>query len=535
MKLLFGSLPEPRCADGADALLDPDGCRGARVPGYEACLAHVDPAGRADYLTGLAPGDDVDHSGTVLSRALLRELLAALCDPATGKARFGSARFARTTFAEETRFEGVTFEDRAEFDDATFAADTSFAEATFAGTAEFGDTTFAAGVTFYGANLSNAWFVSATFTDLAHFSGVTFVEDTDFIATTFLGTACFDRATFTAPASFSGTRFHGETRFHLATFAADAGFDHTVLAGPRLGALTCRGRLDLSRAVFARSVTIEAEAASVRCVDTTWEAPATLRLRSPDVDLSDAVLEHPLTVTGAGDPGTRVVSLRGVDAGHLVLTDLDLSDCLFTGTVRLDRLRTTGRIRFARTPAGRHRRGGVPTWWTSRSVLAEERHRRGWAPGPDRSGPDPGPADLAPLYRDLRKAFEAGGNTSDAADFRYGESEMRRHDPDRPRAERALLTAYWALSGYGLRASRALAWLGLTMLIAIVTLAGYGLPAGATGRTSTATRITLDALVLRTEGSHLTTVGTCVETAVRLLEPALLVLAALAARARVRR
>jgi hypothetical protein len=34
---------------------------------------------------------------------------------------------------------------------------------------------------------------------------------------------------------------------------------------------------------------------------------------------------------------------------------------------------------------------------------------------------------------------------------------MRHHDPTRPWGKRALLTAYWALSGYGLRATRTLA------------------------------------------------------------------------------
>ncbi|MFJ3104382.1 hypothetical protein [Streptomyces sp. NPDC086835] len=38
------------------------------------------------------------------------------------------------------------------------------------------------------------------------------------------------------------------------------------------------------------------------------------------------------------------------------------------------------------------------------------------------------------------------------------------------------MSAYWALSGYGLRASRALYWLAGTMLITVVLLMGFGLP-----------------------------------------------------------
>lgn len=52
---------------------------------------------------------------------------------------------------------------------------------------------------------------------------------------------------------------------------------------------------------------------------------------------------------------------------------------------------------------------------------------------------------------------------------------MRRHAGDIPGGERRLLTAYRALSGYGLPASRALAWLGAAVLLTIVLLMAFGL------------------------------------------------------------
>ncbi|MET9664984.1 hypothetical protein ABZY19_06385 [Streptomyces sp. NPDC006475] len=48
--------------------------------------------------------------------------------------------------------------------------------------------------------------------------------------------------------------------------------------------------------------------------------------------------------------------------------------------------------------------------------------------------------------------------------------EMRRHDRDRTRGEHALLAAYWALSGYGLRASRALGWLVAAMAATVLVM-----------------------------------------------------------------
>lgn len=111
------------------------------------------------------------------------------------------------------------------------------------------------------------------------------------------------------------------------------------------------------------------------------------------------------------------------------------------------------------------------------------RQRAGWTPAPTHptgtpAAGVPGPAALAALYRQLRKAFEDGKDEPGAADFYMGEMEMRRLDnrPGRPRAERGLLTAYWALSGYGLRASRALAWLGLAMTATVLAVMLWGLP-----------------------------------------------------------
>ncbi|QRV45795.1 hypothetical protein [Streptomyces violaceoruber] len=180
-----------------------------------------------------------------------------------------------------------------------------------------------------------------------------------------------------------------------------------------------------------------------------------------------------------------------------------------------------------------------------------------------------GPLQLAPVYRALRKAFEDGKHEPGAADFYYGEMEMRRHADDIPRGERGLLTAYWALSGYGLRASRALAWLGTAMVATVVLLMAFGIaqdtpkqtatgtvPAGGgevtftidkddpknpTGERFTGERfekalnITLNSVVFRSSGQDLTTTGTYVEMTSRLTEPVLLGLAVLAVRNRVKR
>ncbi|NDZ78311.1 hypothetical protein G3I19_07180, partial [Streptomyces sp. SID10853] len=193
----------------------------------------------------------------------------------------------------------------------------------------------------------------------------------------------------------------------------------------------------------------------------------------------------------------------------------------------------------------------------------------GWAGAPDGT-PVVGPAGLAPVYRQLRKSFEDSKNEPDAADFYYGEMEMRRHNSRRPRGERALLTLYWAVSGYGLRASRALGWLLAAMAVTVLLMMLWGLPEDApqssmtgrlTGRSISLTtddpepvdpagplgsrlssdrgekslRIVVNSVVFRTSGQELTTTGTYTEMASRLAEPVLLGLAALAIRGRIKR
>ena len=83
------------------------------------------------------------------------------------------------------------------------------------------------------------------------------------------------------------------------------------------------------------------------------------------------------------------------------------------------------------------------------------------------------PGAIAGLYRALRKSREDAKDEPGSADFYYGEMEMRRHDRrnghasggwSRGLVSGGVLTAYWLVSGYGLRAWRSLASLAVVML-----------------------------------------------------------------------
>ncbi|MFD9374139.1 pentapeptide repeat-containing protein [Streptomyces sp. NPDC059999] len=554
-----------------------------------------------------------------------------------GVARFGSvifkgvARFGRATFEGGAMFQSVTFESGAEFTGATFEGGVEFWSAifesrvgfdtaVFKGDAGFGSATFHSVADFESAiSEDDAQFVSATFEKIADFTAVTIKADAQFVLATFNGnatfgsamfkhTAGFSRVTFGGDALFAGAIFEGIADFGSATFERNVGFTLVTFEGDArftsatferagiLGPLVCTGRVVLSGAVFGSPITLLFAARYLECRRTRWSSTAEIRLRYTRVDFAQAVFEYPLTIAAEVDPflnpggpqmaetlfatepdaSVRVASLRGVDAAHLVLSDVDLSECLFTGTVHLDQVRLEGACSFAAVPSGRHWRGGLSMRFTQRRTLAEEHHWRagqpaavpGWSAAASGVG-RVGPVQLAPVYRALRKAFEDGKHEPGAADFYYGEMEMRRHADDIPRGERSLLTAYWAMSGYGLRASRALGWLAACMLATVVLMMGFGLPQDdpkqrATGtvpagggkvtfeidkpdpqnptgnrftgkRFEKALKVTLNSVVFRSSGQDLTTAGTYIEMTSRLTEPVLLGLAVLAVRNRVKR
>ncbi|WP_330177251.1 pentapeptide repeat-containing protein [Streptomyces sp. NBC_01498] len=546
----------PHCARGA-GVTDPVGCRGVRVARRTACLAHLEETDRAAHLAALSPGADIDHRGTSFSTSLLDRLLDALRDQVTRHPRLGNARFNGARFTGDANFSGADLTGRASFDDAVFT-----------GGARFG---------------------GADFTETARFGGAVFEGEARFREAAFSGGARFDGTVFRGNALFLGAVFEADTTFGEARFEATS----------ELGPLLCDGAVDLDGAVFGAPVTLEIAARAVSLRRARWAPKAALRLRYASLDLSDAVLEYPLVVTAHGTPfvsphlddplsetalagrdhGVRLTSVSGVDTALLALHDIDLSGCRFAGAVHLDGLRVDGWCTFATAPTGWWRR--FPWRWSRRRALIEEHHWRarsarrahGWTALPadaPRDTPELRPAALAALYRQLRKSLEDGKNEPGAADFYFGECEMRRHDRDGTfLVERLLLTVHWALSGYGLRAVRALAWLALAMLVTVTLLMAFGLPeespkqeitgtvpAGGgkvtfemdkadpenprgdtfTGeRLEKALNVTLNSVVFRSSGQDLTTAGGYIEMASRVSEPVLLGLAALAVRNRVKR
>jgi hypothetical protein len=213
-----------------------------------------------------------------------------------------------------------------------------------------------------------------------------------------------------------------------------------------------------------------------------------------------------------------------------------------------------GDIRFATPPRG-WRRNGLKAWrWTHRDTLAEEHEWRATRPGVRGKGwfsketgvvSDAqiqdrrrlGPKAIAHIYRSLRKAREDAKDEPGAADFYFGEMEMRRHAETTRPAERVILTLYWLVSGYGLRGSRALIGLLVTVLTTAALLSAWGFQPeydeGFVGALLYSLQSTT--ALLRAPEAQLTYTGQVIQIVVRLLGPLFFGLALLSLRNRVKR
>ncbi|ANN19261.1 hypothetical protein SD37_29035 [Amycolatopsis orientalis] len=552
--------------DEAWAACDLEDCRGVRVDDFDRCLKHLEPARQDEYFAGLSLGAEVDLRGTELSRTLVERLVDAVGSIDGRRAEFGRAEFAGTVFREFADFRGVTFFDgnfegarfeaavtfdKADFRDggsflgsrfvdratfegvvfeevtfegANFVGDTRFDRAAFKGgdftntrfdgRVSFGKVKFAGDVSFSHGFPEDVSFDEAEFAGEAGFGLVRFDGRATFVNAKFAAGATFGGATFDDHAWFDDARFDGEVTFEDVKFHSEVSFEGAVFTvAERFGPVTAE-RLIFGRATFRRRMIIDARAPKVDCTHTRFAEGVTLNLgRHSSADLERTFFGKASTVIGAS-----VASVAGTDVADLVFTDVGLAHCRFAGAHHLDKLRLEGDCRFAT--------------YRKRQVLAEERAWRA-----DRDAPV-GPRRIGDLYRQLRKAQEDSKNEPGAADFYYGEMEMRRHSPVTPWSERVILHLYWLISGYGLRALRALAT--LAVLIAVVTAAftaaGFK---GNPGFGETLIYVAQSTVSLETKlaslPKDLTPSGEVMRLVMRVLGPLLLGLTLLAVRNRVKR
>jgi uncharacterized protein YjbI with pentapeptide repeats len=527
---------------------------------------------------------DVDFTGVTFvgaasfSRASFAEALRF------DHARFRTdAGFGKATFSGDTTFRHAQFAAATSFRQATFGGDVTFHTARFRRGARFRNVTFSCWSSFSKVIFEDeAAFRNAAFMGEAHFGTATFCARVDFTDVTFRETVRLTAASFEQDASFKGATFSEEVSLEGATFKHDAVFtDATFERAKRFGPALVIGQVALDRSSFLADVQLALSARRLSCVATQFRAGARLRLRWAEIVLDEAHFAQASLLTGsgrfegikdkrlaralAGEPASsrpRLLSLRGADVAQLVLADLDLRACRFAGTHNLDQLRLEGDVQFARPPKGPR--------WTARQTIAEEHQwrigqvneRRGWAGWRDEAKacvlpqwvtevvPDDAetlaPRQIASIYRSLRKGREDNKDEPGSADFYYGEMEMRRQRGPRksPRArdslttdrgERAVVWLYWLVSGYGLRASRALVALLVTVLVFAVLFDAWGFEKSTPFTTALLFSAESTTSLLRGTERNLTTLGEGMWIALRLLGPVFFGLALLSLRGRIKR
>ena len=134
----------------------------------------------------------------------------------------------------------------------------------------------------------------------------------------------------------------------------------------------------------------------------------------------------------------------------------------------------------------------------------------------------------------IRKAQEDNKNEPGAADFYYGEMEMRRAAQSTSLSERFVLWLYWLFVGYGLRAMRPLVTLVVLICVVAIVFWQGGLVPSPPYINSLVYAVQAS-IAIENRDRQLTLSGEVARTFVRLCGPLLLGLTLLSVRNRVKR
>ncbi len=541
------------------------------------------------------------------------------------------ARFDHATFEGVTRFIKATFKGDAVFNEVTFREHGRFGDTVFQGNAFFEQAVFHRDARFGRAIFSGARFIGATVQRVAWFDEVNFEGDARFELVVFHRDARFDRATFQRAPQLgpmlvrkalvlNGVVFRERVQIEAAAAAcccqrtrflagvqlrvrwAQVALDGADLAAPSiLTGVPAFPGIDESR--WARALE-RTRAANIR-----GSRPRVVSLRHADV--------AGLTVAAADLRACRFAGAHHLDRLHAEESNY------FAYTPR--GWRWTTRQTIAEEHHWRARRHPDATispkgpvfaltsrgWgWVPRQTVAEDHGQRvrrhpdatitldgqdtmmaatrstpagrgaGWyhlahQPPAWLEVEQVTPAQVAALYRALRKGREDNKDEPGAADFYYGEMEMRRHAKheqarhDRHHGHRgpataatiehAILWLYWLISGYGLRAWRAVMAILVVLALFPVLMVAFGFQHPASGQATGAASTSVTTPTQMTQPSDtsfpaavvygartaiglsrdpqpaLTRWGDVMQIIVRITVPVLLGLAVLSIRGRVKR
>lgn len=373
------------------------------------------------------------------------------------------------------------------------------------------DTVFEGPVSLRNARLNNGLTMT----------GATFKAEVDFTGCTSLGDLDLSECVFKQATSLGDLFIADHHRLNL---------DRVIARGPLAVNVNTRN-------VGAGGEMVGGGMLAVSCYRADFTQGLHLWANHAFVLLERARFGGPSTVWAPGGY-TDLMSLWGTDCTNLTVSGLDLSHCQFVGAINLDKLvidmwptALVDPIGFGLT-ARRYLYDEI-IWRRGHENVLEDRplFPRMWLPY-QLSDWGPSAHEVASAYRALRKGREEAKDEPGAGNFYYGEMEMRRHSTN-IRSERWLLWLYWAVSGYGLRASRALALLLAVLLGGAGLLAGFGFPESRSYGSSLLYAVETTVGIAR--DTPTTTAGDVLRIVFRILLPLLAGLVLLAIRGRVKR
>jgi len=478
---------------------------------------------------------------------------------------------------------------RANFERATFVDDVAFSNFIFDAGVSFRDATFEGNVSFAGATFRpgfEAQFDGTRFAGQAYFASARFLGPASFRSSFFNGSVVLDHALFAHALILDAATFDAEASLGSLQVLSNASFIDTSFKSRDLGPFLIRGLGKFDGALFSEQVNLRMVAFGGSFCGSRFEQGGTLSFRWTAIAFDDATFENPMRISSAapfnefderefmryrpeGTPDLhetpRLISVRHTSLANVTLANLDIAACLFEGARDVDRLRLEGDVRFAQAPSewilDRH---GLRRSSTPRRTIAEEHelrassdssqplNRRDQARARSWSSSSVArpewydvvhpvaasrPQEVAATYRALRKGLEDSKDSAGAADFYYGEMEARRMAATALSAEKFVLSAYWLFSGYGLRASRALIGLGITILGFAFFIRAWGLEGSDDASFGEALLFSAKSTtsLFRAPEETLTIFGQVLEMVLRLIGPLFFGLAVFSLRGYVRR
>ncbi len=527
------------------------GCFGSAIGTAGLCYVHADDSEKQSHRGEVLSGwRAFDLRGSKIDQPCWYSILQSagnfneirptiLCD---GAVFIEQLRMSGYTFWSDISWQGVIFEDGCDISKCNFKGTLDVSYAYFQrGSGYFHDCQMAHLRAAYCHTDQHVTFASCEISGDVSAQGA----QKDFrLESCTIGKSCDLSRAETETIFLKDSRFGGELTITDAKIDLLRAASMETSAASAIGPMVITHTADLSYAHFKRRVRLVVSGTNLlNLAGSSFDGGGRLDCDCPVINLADLVVGGPLSIVGGKN--SSLLSIQNADCKHLTLSSLDLSDCRFYGCHDLQEIVLKPTVSLSSVPGPlRSRRECIAEEVAWRATNTRWR-AKDWSRVPSdneifRNSSRPTadtvltPAQVAGVYRSLRKSVEAQSNEPGACDFYYGEMEMRRLDDTKSLWERAIIRLYWLVSGYGLRGFRSLFWLLCSLVGGSVLMQELGLK-GKHSWTASVVAAAQSLVPGLSVSAKLTNSGETFDVVLRIVGPVLLGLTALALRNRVRR